>query len=150
MVGSASTPSLGNAFMGCLKRATLQVRCACCGAPGVVCCARCEARRFLLCWGMQERYVAGKGTRQGRCEKEELWAVAGVQALSLARPLHPRGFSCSTQGGLKTQKFEILKNMHGVLRPGSITLLLGPPGVARGAGSSLCSLCRQASLSVTA
>ena len=32
------------------------------------------------------------------------------------------------QGGLKTKNVKVLKNMNGRLRPGSITLLLGPPG----------------------
>ncbi len=32
------------------------------------------------------------------------------------------------QGGLKTAKVQILKNMTGALRPGTTTLLLGPPG----------------------
>jgi ABC-type multidrug transport system ATPase subunit len=32
------------------------------------------------------------------------------------------------QGGLKTRNVKVLKNMNGKLRPGSITLLLGPPG----------------------
>ncbi len=32
------------------------------------------------------------------------------------------------QGGLKTAKVQILKNVTGALRPGTTTLLLGPPG----------------------
>ncbi|KAL4427934.1 hypothetical protein ABPG75_002023 [Micractinium tetrahymenae] len=58
LVGSGSTPTLGNAFMDLLKKATLQ-------------------------------------------------------------------------GGLKRQKYAILSNLSGVLRPGTATLLLGPPGAGK-------------------
>ena len=35
------------------------------------------------------------------------------------------------QGGLKTRNFPILKNLNGVLRPGTCTLLMGPPGAGK-------------------
>lgn len=35
------------------------------------------------------------------------------------------------QGGLKRQRYGILKNLSGVLRPGTATLLLGPPGAGK-------------------
>ncbi len=35
------------------------------------------------------------------------------------------------QGGLKRQPYGILKDLSGVLRPGTITLLLGPPGAGK-------------------
>lgn len=43
--------------------------------------------------------------------------------------LAPRTFPL--QGGLKRQPYGILKDLHGVLRPGTTTLLLGPPGAGK-------------------
>jgi ABC-type multidrug transport system ATPase subunit len=42
--------------------------------------------------------------------------------------LRPLASAPPKQGGLKTARYQILKNMSGVLHPGTTTLLLGPPG----------------------
>ena len=49
-------------------------------------------------------------------------------ALSPPPPLH---MLCVSQGGLQTANLPILRGMNGVLRPGSVTLLLGPPGAGK-------------------
>lgn len=37
----------------------------------------------------------------------------------------------SLQGGLQTRPLSILKGVSGALRPGEVTLLLGPPGAGK-------------------
>lgn len=128
LVGEGSTPTLGNAFMDLLKKATLQAgrlgaRNACCGAAagrgGLCRCSQLQgpAKRCLsaaLCWLWH----------RGTCVH-----TPATSAKHLASP--PASLRACLQGGLKRQPYGILKDLSGVLRPGTITLLLGPPGAGK-------------------
>lgn len=103
LVGSGSTPSLGNTLENMMKKLTCQARR---GWPGGCMhgMARQPCRHGMACAAC------------GWCD-----ACPAAASRCLAWPAW-------MQGGLKTAKVQILKNVTGALRPGTTTLLLGPPG----------------------
>lgn len=102
LVGSAGIPSMGNSFKQMLKRATCQV-----GRGG------------------------GRRDREG-CARHCATCSLGLLGTITSHLDAPHACSpCCLrmpQGGLETRPFKILKGVSGVLRPGTVTLLLGPPG----------------------
>lgn len=127
-MGTAGIPSLGNVAKGLLKRALCQVRNTG-GDPGIVCVMLHDA-----CFGQVGRQLL-------HCRKT-LTAVTGqskeaAEAAPDALPSHTTAARAafipfaSSQGGLQTANLPILRGMNGVLRPGTVTLLLGPPGAGK-------------------